>query len=124
MLDFTASVLVQGGRQDGQGKEVPPELQAKMQEFKEAVAGLKEPGALLKGDTREFRAGIKELFQEARSLPRDEKWGLFDEVSAVRDRYVDTVEEKIAAVMETARRPPGRSHIRHDRALCHAGHVP
>jgi len=101
---FTATpVLAQDEQpQDSQEKEIPPELQAKMEEFKDAAEGLRECGKLLKADVRQFRAGVKELFQEARSLPRDEKWDLFDEVSAARDEYIGTVQEKIETVRETA----------------------
>lgn len=89
----------QEGRED---REIPPELQAKMEEFKEAAAGLREYGALLKADVREFRTGMKELMQKARSLSRDERWDLIDEISAARDEYLGTVEERMKAARETA----------------------
>jgi len=91
---FTAApALAQDGQPDGQEVEVPPELREKMEEFKEAAAGLREYKGLLKGDVRKFKSAMKELWQQARSLPRDEKWDLFDEVSAVRDEYEGTVKE-------------------------------
>jgi len=89
-------------QRESQGKDVPPELQAKMQEFKQAAAGLREPGALLKADMKEFKTGMRELFRKARSLSRDEKWDLIDQVSAARDEYLGTVQEKIKAIRENA----------------------
>ena len=89
-------------QQESTDSDIPPELQAKMKEFKEAAAGLRESGALVKADIREFRAGMKELFQAARSLPGDEKWDLIDRISAARDEYLGTVQEEIKAVRETA----------------------
>jgi len=83
-------------------QEIPEELKAKMREFKEAAAGLRGDGALLKDDVRQFKAALQELWQKARSLPRDEKWDFFDEVSAARKEYVGTVKEKITAARETA----------------------
>jgi len=88
--------------QDDLEQEIPEELKAKMQEFKEAAAGLREDGALLKEDVRQFRAAMQELWQKARSLPRNEKWDFFDEVSAARKEYVGTVKEKVGAARETA----------------------
>jgi len=89
-------------QRESQGKDVPPELQAKMQEFKQAAAGLRESGALLKADMREFKTGVRELLRKARTLSRDEKWDLIDQVSAARDEYLGTVEEKVKAIRENA----------------------
>ena len=100
---FTAApLLAQEEQPDGQEMEVPPELRAKMEEFKDAAAGLREYTVLLKEDVRQFKAAMQELCQQARSLPRDEKWDLFDEVSAARDEYAGTVKDKIGAARETA----------------------
>jgi len=89
-------------QRESQGKDVPPELQAKMQEFKQAAAGLRESGALLKADMREFKTGVRELLRKARTLSRDEKWDLIGQVSAARDEYLGTVEEKVKAIRENA----------------------
>jgi methyl-accepting chemotaxis protein len=86
----------------GEDKEVPSELQDKMQEFKQEAAGLKEYGTLLKSDVREFKAGMRDLMRKVRSLSGDERWELIDEVSAARDEYLGTVEEKMEAAKETA----------------------
>ena len=100
---FTAApVLAQDEQADGQEVEVPPELQEKMEEFKDVASGLSEYMASLKGDVRQFKAAMRGLWQQARSLPRDEKWDLFDEVSAARDEYAGTVKEKVAMVRDTA----------------------
>jgi hypothetical protein len=101
-LAAASPALAQDEGEGPEGGEVPPELQAKMEEFKEAATGLREYGALLKADAREFRTGMKELLQKARSLPRDEKWDLIDEISAARDEYLGTVESELRAVKETA----------------------
>ena len=101
-LAAASPALAQDEREGLEGGEVPPELQAKMEEFKEAATGLRGYGALLKADVREFRTGMKELLQKARSLPRDEKWDLIDEISAARDEYLGTVESELRAVKETA----------------------
>lgn len=89
-------------QRESQDKDTPPEVQAKMQEFKQAAAGLREPGALLKADMREFKTGVRELLRKARTLSRDEKWDLIDQVSAARDEYLGTVEEKVKAIRENA----------------------
>jgi len=102
VLFAAAPVLAQDEQPDGQEMEVPPELQEKMEEFKDAAAGLREYKVLLKEDVRQFRAAMKELWQQARSLSRDEKWDLFDEVSAARDEYAGTVKERIGAAREIA----------------------
>ncbi|MBN2025149.1 MAG: hypothetical protein JW854_00100 [Actinobacteria bacterium] len=83
-------------------QEIPEELKTKIQEFEEAASGLREDGALLKEDVRQFKAAMQELWRKARSLPRDEKWDFFDEVSAARKEYVGTVKDKISAARETA----------------------
>jgi len=90
------------GLQDDLEQEIPEELKAKMREFKEAAAGLREDGALLKEDVRQFKAAMQGLWQKMRSLPRNEKWDFFDEVSAARKEYVGTVKEKVGAARETA----------------------
>ncbi len=101
---FTAApVLAQDGQTpDAQEKEVPPELQEKVEEFKEAADGLRAYGALLKSDLREFRSSMKELLREARSLSRDEKWELLGDASDARDEYAGAVKERIEAARETA----------------------
>jgi uncharacterized coiled-coil DUF342 family protein len=98
-----ATVWAQEEQQEtGEEREIPPELQDKMREFREAAAGLREYGTPLKSDVREFKATARDLRQKARSLSRDERWGLIDEISAARDEYLGTVKEKMEAARETA----------------------
>jgi len=102
-LFSAATVWAQDEQPDtGEEREVPQELEDKVREFKETAAGLREYGTLLKSDVREFKAAARDLRQKARSLSRDERWDLIDEISAARDEYLGTVEEKTEAARETA----------------------
>jgi SepF-like predicted cell division protein (DUF552 family) len=102
----TGTVLAQDGQQEQEGGgtsgDIPPELQAKVREFREAAADLRKTAAPIKGDVREFKRTLKGMMRKARSIPRDARRDLFDRVSALRDQYAGAVKEKIAAIKECA----------------------